>query len=286
MIFLSNLLSFCLLAGALDTKELQKWRDTRETRLKAEDGWLTVVGLDWLKKGENTVGSAFGSDVRLPAGGPKALGKIIRNARKASIVFAYTDGVKLDGKAVKAEKAYSLSTDAEDQYTLVTYDDVKFYVIDRKNGIGVRIKHQNSKARKKFKGLDWYKAVPEMQIKAKWVAYEKPKTLMVPDILGNVNEELAYGYAEFDYNGETHRLYPSGGPDKLFFVFKDKTNGIETYKAPRFLYSEGPKDGYVNLDFNKAYNPPCAFTDFATCPRAPKENILKVAIRAGEKKPL
>ena len=108
---------------------------------------------------------------------------------------------------------------------------------------------------------------------------------MVPDILGKVNEEEAYGFAEFEINGKTHRLYPSGGPDKLFFVFKDATNGKETYSASRFLYTDGPKNGKVVLDFNKAYNPPCAFTKYATCPRAPKKNILKVAIRAGEKKP-
>lgn len=270
-------------AQALADTDLKSWRESRETRLKAESGWLTVVGLDWLKEGKNTVGAAFGSDVRLPSGGPKKMGTITRNGKKARFTFSHAEGVLVDGEKVQKEKAYKLNSDADDEYTAITYDEVKFYIIDRKNGLGVRIKDQNAKARKKFKGLNWYSEIPKMVIKAKWIAYKKTKTLMVPDILGNINKEKTYGYAEFELEGKTHRLYPSGKTDSLFFVFKDTTNGKETYAASRFLYAEA-KAGFVTLDFNRAYNPPCAFTDYATCPRAPKENILKVAIRAGEKK--
>ena len=270
----------------MDVKELQTWRTDRETRLKSENNWLTVVGLDWLKEGENTVGAAFDADVRLPTGMPSKFATITRKDRKATIVFNTTDGVKLDDKAVKAKKVYQLDSDAEEERSTVKYKDIEFYVIDRKNGIGIRLKDQNSEARKNFKGLKWFEPVADMKINAKWVAYKEAKTLMVPDILGNVNEEKALGYVEFKIGKTTMKLYPSGGPEKLFFVFKDPTNGKETYKVSRFLYTDGPdNDGNVVMDFNRAYNPPCAFTKYATCPKAPKENILEVAIRAGEKKP-
>lgn len=269
---------------ALAETDLKTWRHDKEARLKADDGWLTVVGLSWLDEGENTVGAAFSSDVRLPSGSPKNLGFITRTGKKASINFTTVKDVKLDGEQVDKDTDYTLNTDADDKYSTITIGKIKVFIIDRKNGLGVRVKDQNAQARKKFKGLNWYPEKKDMKIKAKWVAYKEPKTLMVPDILGNINEEEAYGYAEFQLGGKSHKLYPSGGPEQLFFVFKDPTNGKETYKASRFLYTDGPKKGYVILDFNRAYNPPCAFTDYATCPRAPKKNILKVAIRAGEKK--
>ena len=285
MLILNLILSLVVGAQAHDQKDLMQWRQDREQRLKAEEGWLTVVGLDWLKEGENSVGSAFDSDVGLPSGGPKKLGSLNLKEGQVSLTLSSAKGVKIDGRPAKQDKVYELKTDADEKYTAVTYGDVKFYIIKRKNGLGVRIKDNNSKARRKFRGLNWYPGQEEMVVKAKWIPYKKPKVLMVPDILGNVNEEEALGFVEFQLAGETRRLYPSGGPDKLFFVFKDETNGTETYKASRFLYTDGPKTGEVILDFNRASNPPCAFTNYATCPRAPKENILKVAIRAGEKKP-
>jgi uncharacterized protein (DUF1684 family) len=285
VILLKTLFISVLSIQAYGATDLEAWRADKEARLKAEDGWLTVVGLDWLKQGKNTVGAAFGSDVRLPSGGPKKLATIELQGGKASIQFLEAKKVFLNGQPVELNKSYTLETDESETATQVNYDQVKFYLIKRKNGVGVRIKDNQAKARKNFSGLKWFKPDPKMLIRANWVAYDQPKKLMVPDVLGNVNEEQALGYAEFQLKGKTYRLHPSGGPDRLFFVFKDKTNGKETYKASRFLYAEGPRGGKVVLDFNKAYNPPCAFTDYATCPRAPKENVLKVAIRAGEKKP-
>ena len=163
MIIFSAILSFMMSAQALDTKDLNTWRVDRETRLKAKDGWLSVVGLNWLEEGENTVGAAFSSEVRLPSGGPKNLGVIERKGRKASINFTSTEGIRLDEEPVEKDIDYSLSTDADDKYTTISYGDVKFYIIDRKNGLGVRIKDNNATARKKFNGLKWYKPVPELK---------------------------------------------------------------------------------------------------------------------------
>jgi uncharacterized protein (DUF1684 family) len=162
---------------------------------------------------------------------------------------------------------------------------VTLFLIKRPNGFGVRVKDTNSEARRKFRGRRWFPGEAKYVIKARWTALKEPKKLEVPDIIGNTVEENSPGFASFEIEGQTVSLYPTLEDGKLFFVFKDKTSGKETYGAARFLYADPAQNGEVILDFNRAVNPPCAFTAYATCPLPPPENRLTVAIKAGERTP-
>lgn len=282
------ILIFCFfVAGNVNANyesELQTWRADQETKLKSESSWLAVVGLHWLKNGKNTIGSSKTASVRLPASAPGSLGVLSLDKRSVKIEFKNVDGVLVDDKPAALKTVYELRTDKAESPTFVKVNTITFFVIDRKNGVGVRVKDSNSQARKEFKGRHWFKPDTKFVVKARWTALNEPKKISVPDIIGNVNDEESPGFAEFELDGKTISLFPIREGENLFFVFKDLTSEKETYGAARFLYSELPLDGIVVLDFNKAVNPPCAFTRYATCPLPPKENIIPVAIRAGELK--
>lgn len=293
-ILLSLTSVFCLFLGiskvyAMES-ELKTWRIERENRLKAPAGWLSVVGLSWLKEGNNSMGSSFGKDVRLPESAPKDLGQITLRGGKAKVRFNSVEGVRLGDAKVQKNTDYDLGLDKADKKEgepKIKLGSVEFFLIERKNGVGVRVKDSEAEARKNFKGCVWFDENPKYKITAKWVPLKPAKKLMIPDVIGNVNEEDSPGYAEFKLEGKTYKLYPTQEDDQLFYVFRDKTSGKQTYGSARFLYSNlADKNGEIILDFNKAYNPPCAFTDYATCPRAPEENILSATLLVGEKKPV
>ncbi len=273
-------------AGADYKTDTESWRTEQEKRLRSESSWLSVVGLAWLKKGEQSLGSGSENKVKLPPSAPETLGIATLKNNKVSLKITFPDGVTIDKVAAEKNKTYDLVPDTEGTATEVKVGTVTFFAIKRKNGYGIRIKDSASIARASFKGRQWYDVDPNLKVEAKWVAYPKVKKLVVPDILGNENLEDSPGYAEFEFKGKKHKLTPTTEDNELFFVFCDQSCGQESYGAARFLYAEAPKDGKVVLDFNKTTNPPCAFTDFATCPLPPKGNRLSAAILAGEKKPL
>jgi uncharacterized protein len=273
-------------AGSDDYSEsLKTWRVEKEASLKSEGGWLSVIGLHWLKNGESSVGSSDRATIVLPEKVPLKLGRLSHLNGKTSIQFDTITGVLLDGQTVKTGLSYDLKTDGDQKASEISVGTVKFFLIKRPNGIGVRVKDSESFARKNFKGRKWFAPAKKFIFKSKWTALTKPVKLMVPDVLGNSLSEDSPGFATFEYEGKKHTLHPTKDGDELFFVFNDKTSGKETYGAGRFLYASAPVDGEVILDFNKAVNPPSAFTNFATCPLPPKENRLQVAIEAGELKP-
>jgi uncharacterized protein (DUF1684 family) len=263
-------------------KEISDWRTEQEQKLRGEEGWLTVVGLHWLKDGVNEVGSRFGAHVPLPKRLPKDFAVIRKGNGKQTIEFKYIKNTKLDSNSVELKKEYALETDKSENMSKIFVDGAQFFLIGRPNGIGVRIKDPQSEARKNFKGRKWYAVSEGMRIEADWLAFPTAKKIIVPDILGNMNEEKSPGEASFKIDGQLVKLMPTQDDDKLFFVFRDGTSGKETYGSARFLYTDLPKDKKLILDFNKSVNPPCAFTDFATCPTAPTENRLEVRIPAGE----
>lgn len=266
-------------------KETKAWREEQEKKLRGEEGWLSVVGLTWLKDGDNYVGASDRATIILPEGAPLKLGVITYSGGKAQIRFDSVKGVTVAGKPVELSKTYDLVDDESGSATEIKVGSVKFYLIKRSAKVGVRMKDSASHARRNFKGRKWYGPNLKFKIEAKWTELQTPKMLNVPDILGNSNDEPSPGYATFELDGKKLDLYPTKDGDTLFFVFNDKTSGKETYGAGRFLYAGLPKDGKVVLDFNRAINPPCAFTEFATCPLPPKENRLQAAIPAGELKP-
>jgi uncharacterized protein len=240
--------------------EIERWRTAEETSLRADNGWLTLAGLEWLKPGDNRI--------PMPQGAPD-FG-----------VFELTGGkVTLhppDGGPVE------MRTDASGRPTTVNRGSYSITIIERGKRIGVRIRNGKNAALAEFQGMRWFPVQESYRVVARWEAYEKPRTISIVNVLGDVSEERSTGRARFTIAGREYSLEPTDQGGSLFFVFADETSGKETYGGGRFLYADRPKDGAVVLDFNKAVNPPCAFTPFATCPLPPKQNRLPVRIEAGE----
>ena len=261
------------------------WEEGRLKRLQSEDGWLTLVGLGWLKEGANSAGAGGKADVVFPAGAPKDVGTFTRSGRKVSFQPAPGVSVTRDGKPFTGGPVQS------DQEGLATPDilqvgRLRFQLIDRGDRIGVRIKDPEARARKEFNGIPSYAPSAKWRITARWEAANPPREIAVPNVLGEIERSPSPGTAVFTVDGKEYRLTPvlEEGSPELFFVFADETNRTETYGAGRFLYAQPAKDGTVILDFNRAYNPPCAFSAFATCPLPPKQNRLALRVEAGEKR--
>jgi len=250
-------------------REIAKFRAERETKLKADDGWLTVVGLHWLHEGANTVGSDPKSDAPLPSSVPSRVGTIALT--KGKVHFKPANGVQL--------KEMDLKTDVTPQYDRLTLGRVKFFVIEREDRFGVRVKDNDSEARRKFAGLRWYPVDPAWKIKAKFTP--APHDVFFDTEVGVKEKDQSPGYVSFTRGGKEFKMEPVTEDDHLWFVFRDQTSGKTTYAASRFLYVPMPKDGF-EIDFNKAENPPCVFTDYATCPLPTPQNRLQLAVTAGE----
>jgi uncharacterized protein (DUF1684 family) len=264
-------------------KQIQDWRHERVEHLRAPHGWLSLVGLDWLKDGKNTLGSAKGNDIVL-AKAPAHLGTIVLDHGKASIVLDAKSGATIDGKSIATAE---LLDDSHDKPTTVAYGTVSFYLVQRGDKHGLRVKDSEASTRTHFVGIDYFPIDASWRIEAKWEAYKPPHEVEEPNILGQVDKVVVPGAAVFERDGKTYRLEPvieTPGDKNLFLVFGDKTNGHETYGASRMLYTDPPKDGKVVIDFNKAYNPPCAFTPYATCPLPTAQNRMKLRVTAGERK--
>jgi uncharacterized protein (DUF1684 family) len=260
---------------------VRKWRDEREARLKADGGWLSVAGLTWLKQGENRFGTDKAAAIVLPEGSAPAIAGTFElkgtetTVKLAAGTAARMAGLPLAGTAV-------LRPDSGD---VVEVGSVSLQVIERGGRFGIRLKDKNAAARREFTGCRWYEIKETYRIEATWVAHPLPRPLKVPNILGQTESMPSPGYAEFRVGGKLVRLdgvLETPQSTQLWFILRDQTSGKETYPAGRFLYADLPKAGKVVLDFNKSYNPPCAFTAYATCPLPPPQNWMPVRIEAGE----
>jgi uncharacterized protein len=280
VIFL-QILSGPLAAADGYTAEVEKWRSQRLARLTAPDGWLTLIGLYWLKPGDNSLGSAADNDIVLSTA-PAKLGTVTwMPDGKVSVKLQPDSSALIDGKA---EVASVLTDDSDGKPSVISFGTSSVYLISRADRKGLRVKDSAAAARTGFLGLDYFPIDPAWRIEANWVPFDPPREIRITSIVGTTEKEKSPGKAVFDREGKTFELIPvQESPDSLFFIFSDGTSGKETYGAARFLYSDLPKDGKVVLDFNRAVNPPCAFTPFATCPLPPKENRLTVRVTAGEK---
>lgn len=259
------------------------WRAERAAKLTAPDGWLSLIGLHFLNPGASRVGRAKDNDIVLAAG-PAHVGVVsLDEAGRVSLALA--DGVSalVDGAAVRTAELKIAEGPAKP--TTVTLGTVSFFAIERGGKKALRVRDSASPRRAQFAGLDYFPFDPAWRIEARWEAFEKSRLLLVANVLGQVTPMPVPGRAIFERDGRSYELLAiDEGPGlPLFFVISDATTGNETYGAARFVYAEQPKDGKIVLDFNRAENPPCAFTPFATCPLPPKENRLTFAVRAGEK---
>jgi len=261
--------------------EIHQWQRHHEANLKADDGWLTVVGLVWLKEGENTVGTDRSSNVVLPQGSaPLRAGFFEFHNGTTSFQPAAGTNWTLNGQPISSR--VPLRADSSGSPDGLRLNDLTLFVIQRGNRFGIRVKNKNSEQRRTFTGLKYFAVNNAYHVVAKFVPYDPPKKIAVPNILGDTEQEPSPGYVEFMLNGRKCRLDPVLEGDLLFFIFRDLTSGRETYPSGRFLFAAMPKNGEVALDFNKAVNPPCAFTPFATCPLPPKQNHLPIRVEAGE----
>ena len=251
--------------------ETLEWRRKREAELSAEKGWLAVSGLPWLKEGETTIGAGEESAIRL-GDGPKVWGTVARTGAK--VVLKPADGPPRE--VATADEPFQIGR-------------TWIQVIKRSDLVGLRLWDPQNARKLAFPGLRWLEVKDEYRVRGRLIPSAQPGTVKIANVLGQVNDYVSPGVVEFELRGKKLRLtpvYETPEEDELFFIFKDATSAKTTYGAGRFLYSALPeKDGLVVLDFNRAYSPPCAFTDFATCPLPPPQNRLEVAIEAGELDP-
>lgn len=265
-------------------KQIDDWRAKRVERLKAPNGWLSLVGLEWLKEGANTIGSAKDNAIVI-AKAPPHLGTVVLDRGRATISLdPRARDTKIDSES---KPGAELVDDSQEKPTTVSFGSANFYLIKRDDKFGLRIKDTAAPTRTHFVGIDNFDIDPSWRVEAKWEAYDPPHEIEQGNILGQVEKVVVPGAAVFEHDGKTYRVEPiieNPGDTDLFLVFADRTSGKETYGAARFLYAAAPKDGKVLLDFNKAYNPPCAFTPYATCPLPTQQNRLDTRVTAGEKK--
>ncbi|HJW05643.1 MAG TPA: DUF1684 domain-containing protein [Rhodanobacter sp.] len=267
---------------------IEQWRAGRIERLTAPDGWLSLVALEWLKEGANRIGSAADNDLVLGVG-PAHLGVVtLERDGSLRIVLDKDSGATIDGNAVGAATLVDdAHVEGDAAPTRVAFGSASFYVIDRDGRKGLRVKDTEAPSRRHFAGIDAFAIDPSWRIEASWVPAPPGETLEMGTAIGTIDKYPVPGKLEFSRDGKHFELLPVievPGDAQYFIVFADRTSGKETYGAARFLYVDPPQDGKVVLDFNKAYNPPCAFTPFATCPLAPPENRLDLRVTAGEKK--
>ena len=266
-------------------KKVEAWRQERVASLKKEDSWLTLVGLYWLHTGANRFGSNPANHIILPAGPAKApayAGNLTLTGKTVKLTGQPGVALLADGKP--AAPGMVLKSDVGGKPTVVQLGSLSFYVIQREEKLGVRIKDKASPLLASFKGLDDYPLSPDWRVVARFEP-AKDKKIAIANVLGQVADQTSPGSIVFERGGKTYRLDAlEGDQGGLFLIFGDQTNGRETYGAGRFLETDAPQGGKVVVDFNTAYNPPCAFTAFATCPLPPQQNKLAVKVEAGEKK--
>jgi uncharacterized protein (DUF1684 family) len=278
-----------LTAGALpaadDTyvQELNKWRQNRETELKGDNSWLTVSGLFFLAQGKNTFGSGPLNDIVLPADAPAEAGVLEFDGQR--VLMRAKPPLTVNGAPTTAtELKVAASGKPADQ---ITMGALTIFVHKSGDRYAIRLRDKNSEIRRNFTGLKWFAPNEAYRVTGRFEPYPTPKAVRVPNILGDLEPYTAPGVVAFTLNGQQHTLevYDSGsGQNRRFFiVFRDLTSGKETYPSARFLYADVPNaKGEVVLDFNKAYNPPCAFNPYTTCPLPSEQNRLRVRIEAGE----
>jgi uncharacterized protein len=257
-------------------REVEQFRAHRQMEIAGEDGWITLAGLFWLKDGENRVGSDPECEVTLPSSAAQRAGTIrVENGAARFIPSTGVPGKELIFKT-------------DDESSTVKLGSVKFFVIQRSGKLAVRVKDSDLPARKNFTGLVWYPIDPAWRIVAKFTPWPDKRFITFTTVLGTKEKMESPGYVTFSKDAREFRLEPVIEDNKLFFVVRDRTSGKTTYGAARFIYAEKPKEGWskpgtVWLDFNRAVNPPCMFTPYATCPLPPPQNRLPIEVTAGEK---
>lgn len=266
-------------------KEINNWHANRvETQLVGDNGWLNLAGLHWLNEGFNTFGSDPSNDIVFPAGkmAPNAGTFVVQQGK---VTMEVNEGVSIlhDTVAVSHEVIHIPDSSF---YPVMSYGTLQWIIIDRSGKLGVRVRDLDSDAVKNFAGVDRYPVDPKWRVEATFEKYEPVKHIDITNILGQTYQSPCPGALVFTIDGMEYRLdaIDDGTEGEYYILFSDKTNESETYPSGRYMYVKHPdEEGKVIVDFNKGYNPPCAFTEYATCPLPPRQNTLDLSITAGEK---
>ena len=269
-----------------DTEYIQSikaWRMERNETIRRENGWLALAGLYWLKLGKNQLGSDPRSEIVLPGRLPSNIGSLEYNGRSVSLRTNLGRKIQVNG----TETDFSiLQADTAESPSYITVEDVQLVVIQRGNKFGVRFWDNQREERRTFPARTWFDIQEDLRLPAVYIPYDRPKMSYFPDVAGERSEFPVDGFLSFNYNARVYQLDINKEEDGTFFIrFWDPTSRDETYPTGRYLVADVEADGSIFIDFNKAYNPPCAFTDFATCVFAPEQNHLDFRVTAGETHP-
>lgn len=278
----SSIPQFLVLSMNTYTQEIAEWQQKRDAELRNPDGWLTLAGLFWLEPGRNSFGGDSSNDIHFPGLAAPRLGEFIVSDDRVEVVVAPGVDITCQGTTI----SQMILTGSETEEEVLAYGSLRWFVIRRDGRWAVRLRDRAHPALAAFHGVEYFPADPTWRVTTRLVAHPTPVTIPVPTILGSVNQTPSPGILHFSLNGTEHQLIALGQADKpLSLIFADATSGQETYGSGRFLTVDTPSaDGETVIDFNRAYNPPCAFTPFATCPLPPAGNRLAIPIPAGEKK--
>lgn len=263
---------------------IEAWRAQRYAALTKPEGYLSFIGSGLVTEGESRVGSGADNQIVLSQG-PAHLGWLTLTADGHASFRSEVDGAgRIDGKAFDTVEMKT-QLDAGGP-TRIDFETSWFYVVRTGDLIGWRLRDEHSPLSENFNGIPHFDVDPNWRVVARWEPFDPPRTLEYITVLGTPEEGTVSGQAVFEHDGQQYTLWPTDSDNgELFFVFADRTSGKVSYGGGRFLYAAAAEDGKVVLDFNRAYNPPCALNGHVVCPTAPPENRLRLAIEAGEKKP-
>lgn len=264
-------------------QELERWRREADQSLRAPNSWLALAGLHWLSEGSHSIGSHPSQDVLLPEGSPATIGTLSVSGSTVAFEAHPQAGVRIDGKA---DRRATMRSDSEGEPTRVEVGPLAMIVIERGSRWGLRIWDNSRPELEAFPGRRWYPADLAYRVEGRFDSPSDRPTMIVPNETGAPTEEPVAGVVSFDLLGQAACLTAlPRARGQLFLIFGDATNGDTTYPPGRFLVAGPPDHGTLLLDFNYAYNPPCAFTPYATCPLPPAQNVLRFPIQAGELAP-
>ncbi len=262
--------------------EIQEWHSKRIENLKKENGWLNLTGLYWLKQGENKFGAGKTNEIVFPEGkAPSFIGSLF--LKDSIVTVKVNEGVEVISNGERVS-SLELKNDTQRGVTVLELGSLRWFIIKRGEKYGVRLRDLDSELLKTFQGVETYPINSDWKFEAKLETYNPPKKVEVPNVLDMVDTAVVSAALTFEKDGVVYKLDPLDEGKQYFIIFADETSGNETYGAGRFLsVDKADSTGKIYIDFNKAYNPPCAFTKYATCPLPPKQNHLKLKITAGEK---
>ena len=279
ILFLAMLLACGTLSPYDYAAEIEAWRTEREARLKADDGWLTLTGLFFLNEGDNSFGSSPQNEIVLRTG-PERAGLITLRDGRVGVRAVEGQPLLVDGRWVEAAQLWPSE---EPNPPTIAIGPLALFCHASGGRLAMRLRDSESEIRREFTKLRWYPVDESFRIRGRYVPHDIPRTMELANTLGDVVTLRTSGSVALTVKGEALSLTAIDYDGRLWFVFSDLTSGNETYPAARFLYADLPdRDGRTTVDFNQAYNPPCAFNPYTTCPLPPPENQLEVRIEAGE----